>query len=99
MKKGNISAGSSSKNNYLLAWTDLAWESYLFWQQNDTKILKRINELIKDIKRSPFQGIGKPEPLKFELSGKWSRRINEEHRLVYQIDSRELIIIQCRYHY
>ena len=87
------------KTNYRIIWTDLAWESYLFWQQNDKKILKRINELIKDIKRNPFQGIGKPEPLKFELAGKWSRRINEEHRLVYQINNHELIIFQCLYHY
>ncbi len=80
MKKENLSTGNKLKTSYRIAWTDLAWESYLFWQQNDKKILKRINELIKDIKRNPFQGVGKPEPLKFELTGKWSRRINEEHR-------------------
>lgn len=83
----------------IIAWTDLAWESYLYWQANDKRILKRINELIKDISRDPFQGIGKPEPLKFELAGKWSRRINDEHRLVYQLKNPELIIFQCRYHY
>lgn len=83
----------------ILSWTDLAWDSYLYWQANDKKILGRINALIKDIKRSPFMGIGKPEPLKFELAGKWSRRINDEHRLVYQVKNSELIIFQCRYHY
>lgn len=83
----------------IIAWTESAWESYLYWQAHDKKILKRINELIKDIIREPFHGIGKPEPLKFELSGKWSRRINDEHRLVYQIKNPELIIFQCRYHY
>lgn len=83
----------------LISWTELSWESYLYWQASDKKILKRINELIKDIKRSPFQGIGKPEPLRFDLAGKWSRRINDEHRLVYEVRKGELIIFQCRYHY
>lgn len=83
----------------ILSWTDLAWDGYIYWQTIDKKILKRINELINDIKRSPFNGIGKPEPLKFELAGKWSRRINDEHRLVYQIKNHEIIIFQCRYHY
>lgn len=94
-----------------LAWTELAWEDYLYWQSTDKKILQRINDLIKDIKRSPFAGIGKPEPLKFEFAGKWSRRINEEHRLVYEVngkkesvgnkalDKRVLTIYQCQYHY
>lgn len=82
-----------------IAWTDLAWESYLFWQANDKSMLKKINTLIKDIKRTPFTGIGKPESLKFDLIGKWSRRINAEHRLVYEIRNNELIIFQCRYHY
>ncbi|HSW71770.1 MAG TPA: Txe/YoeB family addiction module toxin [Gammaproteobacteria bacterium] len=94
-----------------LAWTDLAWEDYLYWQQTDITKARRINDLIKDIKRSPFQGIGKPEPLKFDLAGKWSRKIDAEHRLVYEVngkkeeqkrsivDSRILTIIQCRYHY
>lgn len=83
----------------ILSWTELAWESYLYWQATDKKILKRINELIKDITHSPFSGIGKPEPLKFEFTGKWSRRINDEHRLVYQAKDKELVIFQCRYHY
>jgi toxin YoeB len=83
----------------IISWTEFSWESYLYWQTTDKKIMKIINELIKDIKRSPFEGIGKPEPLKFDLAGKWSRRINDEHRLVYEIRNRELIIFQCRYHY
>lgn len=77
----------------------LAWESYLYWQEHDKRMVKRINELIKDISRHPFEGIGKPEPLKFELANKWSRRINEEHRLVYQFEKEQLVIFQCRYHY
>lgn len=82
-----------------LLFTEQSWSDYLFWQKNDKRLLKRINELIKDIKRSPFEGIGKPEPLKFELQGCWSRRINDEHRLVYKITDNEVIIIACRYHY
>jgi toxin YoeB len=77
----------------------LAWEDYLHWQQNDRKLLKRINSLIKDIKRSPFEGIGDPEPLKYNWSGFWSRRINREHRLVYAVKEGEVLIAQCRYHY
>lgn len=76
-----------------------AWEDYLFWQKNDKVILKKINELIKDIQRTPFEGLGKPEALKFTLSGYWSRRINTEHRLVYKLDNDSIIIIQCKYHY
>lgn len=94
-----------------LGWTVIGWEDYLYWQANDFSKVKRINELIKDIQRSPFQGIGKPEPLKFNLAGYWSRKIDAEHRLVYEvkgskeskngkaIDYREIVIIQCRYHY
>jgi len=83
-----------------LSWTEDAWEDYLYWQSTDKKILKRINLLIKETMRSPFAGIGKPEPLRFELAGSWSRRISDEHRLVYTIkNSSTLIIIQCRYHY
>ena len=76
-----------------------AWEDYLHWQQNDKKILKRINLLIGDIQREPFKGIGKPEPLKFNWSGYWSRRINKEHRLVYKVQDDTISIAQCRYHY
>jgi toxin YoeB len=75
------------------------WADYLYWQQQDRKILKRINKLIKEIIRSPFEGMGKPEPLKHTLSGYWSRRINDEHRIVYTIKGKSVIIIQCRYHY
>ena len=82
-----------------ISWTDAAWENYLYWQTNDKGMLKKVNALIKDIQRSPFEGIGKPEPLKFELSGKWSRRINDEHRLVYIVKDKEIVIFQCRYHY
>jgi toxin YoeB len=83
----------------ILAWTQIAWEDYLYWQKYDKKILNKINELIKVIQRTPFEGIGKPEPLKFDLKGKWSRRINDEHRLVYECTNYNLIILQCRYHY
>jgi toxin YoeB len=76
-----------------------AWDDYLYWQKTEKKLVKRINLLIKDIKRSPFEGIGKPEPLKHALSGYWSRRINDEHRIVYKVDSDSLYISQLRYHY
>jgi len=82
-----------------LIFSDHAWEDYLYWQQTDKKILGRINTLIKDIKRNPFEGIGKPEPLKHALSGYWSRRINEEHRIVYKASSDSIHIVQLRYHY
>jgi toxin YoeB len=75
------------------------WDDYLYWQQIDKKILKRINELIKDISRSPYDGIGKPESLKHALSGFWSRRITEEHRLVYRVEGSMLYVVQARYHY
>jgi toxin YoeB len=78
---------------------DTAWEDYLYWQGQDKKVLKKINGLIKDIKRDPFKGIGSPEPLKHDLSGYWSRRITLEHRLVYRVIDDELRILQCRYHY
>jgi toxin YoeB len=86
---------------------DDAWQDYLYWrreasalvQKADKKILKRINQLIKDTQRTPFDGIGKPEPLKFDMSGLWSRRINQEHRLIYQVRDDCIVIIQCRYHY
>jgi len=76
-----------------------AWEQYLYWQTTDKKILKRINLLIKDIQRSPAEGIGKPEPLKHGLSGYWSRRINDEHRIVYKHEDDVILIAQVRYHY
>ena len=82
-----------------LIWSEKSWEDYLYWQSNDKKILKKINTLIKNIKRTPFEGMGKPEPLKFELSGCWSRRITNEHRLVYEVREDKIYIISCRYHY
>jgi len=82
-----------------IAFLEDSWADYLYWQKNDKRTLQRINDLIKDVQRNPFDGIGKPEPLKFSMSGFWSRRINSEHRLVYKIQSETLIIVQCRYHY
>lgn len=76
-----------------------AWEQYVYWQQNDRKMLARINDLIRDCTRSPFSGIGKPEALKGSLSGWWSRRIDQEHRLVYRFDDDTILIAQCRFHY
>ena len=76
-----------------------AWEDYTYWQQTDKKILKRINLLIKEIKREPFKGIGEPEPLKYNWSGYWSRRITLEHRLVYKVTDNSVLIAQCKYHY
>nr|WP_136678527.1 Txe/YoeB family addiction module toxin [Neptunomonas sp. XY-337] len=83
----------------ILAWTQAAWADYVYWQGQDRKTLKRINRLISDTKRCPFEGIGKPEPLKENLAGFWSRRIDETNRLVYAVDGNQLIIISCRYHY
>ena len=84
---------------HLLSWTDEAWKDYLYWQGQDKKTLRRINKLIIDVKRSPFEGIGKPEALKENLSGFWSRRIDDTHRLVYAIEDTTITIISCRYHY
>lgn len=83
----------------LLSWTDESWGDYLYWQTQDKKTLKRINKIINDVKRSPFEGIGKPEPLKENLSGFWSRRIDDTNRLVYAVDDSAITIISCRYHY
>lgn len=83
----------------MISWTDNAWDDYLYWQNQDKKTLKRINALIKDCLRSPFDGIGKPEPLKHDLAGYWSRRIDDTNRLVYAYENDTLIIISCRYHY
>lgn len=76
-----------------------SWEDYLYWQKIDKKKLKRINDLLKDISGSPFSGIGKPEPLKHKYAGLWSRRINEEHRLIYRFENEEIQIVRCRFHY
>ena len=83
----------------ILEWADSAWEDYLYWQTQDKKTLKRINLLIKDIMRHPFEGLGEPEPLRHNWQGFWSRRIDLEHRLVYQVRGDTLFVAQCRYHY
>lgn len=83
----------------MLIFSEQAWEDYLYWQKTDKKLLERINTLIKDISRSPFEGIGKPEPLKNALSGYWSRRINDEHRIVYKVSDGSVFIAQLRFHY
>ena len=82
-----------------LIFSDKARDEYMYWQQTDKPILKKINQLIRDIKREPFDGIGKPEPLKYELSGFWSRRISDEHRLVYEVSESYIAIVSCRFHY
>lgn len=85
--------------NRQLAWTDEAWKDYVYWQSQDRKTLKRINKLIDAVKRDPFRGIGKPEALKENLTGFWSRRIDEQNRLVYAVTDQYITIISCRYHY
>ena len=86
-------------SNRILAWTDEAWDNYIYWQNQDRKTLKKINKLLDAIKTRPFEGIGKPEPLKENLSGFWSRRIDDTNRLVYVVDDLYITIISCRYHY
>lgn len=82
-----------------LVFSEHAWEDYLYWQRTDRKMLERINRLIQEIQRCPFEGPGKPEALRHGLAGYWSRRINEEHRLVYRVEGDSLLIAQARYHY
>jgi len=82
-----------------IIFSEIAWEDYISWQLEDKKMVKKINELIKAIKANPFDGIGKPEPLKYDLAGFWSRRIDRKHRLVYQIHEKNLLIYSCKYHY
>jgi toxin YoeB len=82
-----------------VVFADAAWEDYLWWQKHDRKILERINKLIQEIRREPFSGAGKPEPLRHALAGFWSRRITDEHRIVYRVDGEALLIAQLRYHY
>ncbi len=82
-----------------LIWSGRSWDDYLYWQATDKKIVKKINALIKDIRREPFDGLGKPEPLKYEMAGSWSRRITDEHRLIYMIEPDTIYIVACRYHY
>ena len=82
-----------------ISFVDESWEDYLYWQKVDKKLLKRINNLIKDISRNPYDGIGKPEPLKHKYRGFWSRRIDDEHRLIYRVVEDEVWIVKCRFHY
>ena len=82
-----------------IIFTKNSWEDYTSWLKDDKKMLQKINELIKDIQRTPFKGKGKPEPLKYDLAGFWSRRIDREHRLVYRYENKEVLIYSCRYHY
>jgi toxin YoeB len=82
-----------------IVFADQGWEDFSYWVIHDRKMVKRILRLIKEIQSDPFQGIGKPEPLKHDLAGCWSRRINDEHRLVYMVEKNQLLIAQARYHY
>ena len=83
----------------ILSWTDEAWKDYIYWQTQDKKTLKRINKLIEETRRLPFEGIGKPEPLKANLGGYWSRRIDDKNRVVYSVEDDSIIILSCRFHY
>jgi len=83
----------------ILSFSDDAWDDYLYWQSKDKRVLKKLNKLIKEIQRSPFEGLGEPEPLKYNWSGYWSRRITIEHRIVYKVTEDAVLIAQCRYHY
>ncbi len=82
-----------------ISFTEEAWNDYEFWINTDKKMIKKINTILKNIKRNPFSGIGKPEPLRHELQGYWSRRINLEHRLVYKFENNEILVLSCRFHY
>ncbi len=82
-----------------VVFSEHAWGEYLYWQKTDRKVVQRINALIRDIQREPFEGVGKPEPLKHALSGYWSRRINDEHRIVYKVKGDAILVAQLRYHY
>ena len=84
---------------YALAFLPTGWEDYQHWQQTDKAVLKRLNSLLRDLQRTPLTGLGKPEPLRYERAGTWSRRITEEHRLVYRVEEEIVWILQCRYHY
>jgi toxin YoeB len=82
-----------------IIFSKVSWEDYTSWQNEDKSMIRKINELIKDIQRTPFDGKGKPEPLKYDLSGFWSRRIDREHRLVYRVEGKDILIFSCKYHY
>ena len=97
--RGQASRSASRPSDVLLVWDENAWDDYLWWQAQDRKVLKRINGLLVDIQRNGNEGIGKPEALKHDFAGYWSRRITDEHRLVYKITSDEVRIAACRYHY
>lgn len=88
-----------SEKDRKIAFTPGAWEDYEYWANQDVKILRRINRIITEILHTPFKGVGKPEPLKGQMQGCWSRRIDQEHRLVYTVEDGQIIILQCRYHY
>ena len=85
--------------NKTITFSENAWDDYLYWQKVDKKIVKKINKLIKEIQRTPFEGLGRPEKLRYDLAGYWSRRIDQEHRLVYQIDNNQILVYSCRFHY
>ena len=82
-----------------ITFSENAWDDYLYWQKVDKKIVKKINKLIKEIQRTPFEGSGRPEKLRYDLAGYWSRRIDQEHRLVYQVDNDQILVYSCRFHY
>jgi toxin YoeB len=82
-----------------ITFSENAWDDYLYWQKVDKKIVKKINKLIKEIQRTPFEGSGRPEKLRYDLAGYWSRRIDQEHRLVYQVDNNQILVYSCRFHY
>lgn len=82
-----------------ITFSENAWDDYLYWQKVDKKIVRKINKLIKEIQRTPFEGSGRPEKLRYDLAGYWSRRIDQEHRLVYQIDNNQILVYSCRFHY
>lgn len=98
MSKQKTSNKQQAKG-FTLAWTDNAWEDYLYWQKQDMKILEEINNLLEECQRHPFTGTGKPEPLRNNLTGFWSRRINKEHRLVYLPEDKAIYVVACRFHY
>lgn len=83
----------------VITFSEIGWEDYVYWQLVDKKMLKKINAFLKDIKRNPFDGIGKPEALKYDLAGFWSRRIDQEHRLIYQVEDESILVYACRFHY
>lgn len=98
-KKNTKQQNKTEAKDTAVAFTDHGWQDYTYWASADSKVLSRINSLIEECRRTPFKGTGKPEPLKYDLSGFWSRRITDEHRLVYMYEGGTLYIVACRYHY